>query len=152
MNPSERIYLASTSDGEQARLAAERLARKMEDDIAALALVPGAALGSLRELSERYGQGRSVVREAISLLERRGLGRMRPGPCGGFIVARPTAGMIGAELAGHLRAADCTAQAAQDAREALELMRGCETAETAPIVRLLAACLHGVQAGAGDAG
>lgn len=114
----------------------------MEDDIAALALPPGAALGSLRELSERYRQGRSVVREAISLLERRGLGRMRPGPCGGFIIARPTAEMIGAELAGHLRAADCSARAVQDAQEALELMRGCETAETMPVVRLLAACLQ----------
>jgi len=147
VNPSERIYLASTSDGEQTRLAAERLARLMEDDIAALALQPGAALGSLRELSERYRQGRSVIREAISLLERRGLGRMRPGPCGGFIIARPTAGMIGAELAGHLRAAECSVRAVQDAQEALELMRGCETEETMPVVRLLAACLLGLHSG-----
>lgn len=150
MKPSERIYLASTSDGGQARLAAERLARLMEDDIAALALAPGAALGSLRELSERYGQGRSVVREAISLLERRGLGRMRPGPCGGFIIARPTAEMIGTELAVHLRAADCSARAVEDAREVLDLMRTWQTDETAPVVRLLAACVQGLEGAARD--
>lgn len=142
MNPSERIYLASTSDGEQARLAAGRLARLIEDDIAAMALAPGVALGSLRELSARYRQGRSVVREAISLLERRGLGRMRPGPCGGFIVARPTAEMIGVELAGHLRAAGCGTRAVEDAAEALEFMRAWQTEETVAVVRLLAACLR----------
>ncbi|HUG73654.1 MAG TPA: GntR family transcriptional regulator [Steroidobacteraceae bacterium] len=142
MNPSERIYLASTSDGELAgRLAAEKLARLMEDDLAAMGLTPGSALGSLRELSERYRQGRSVVREAVSLLERRGLGRMRPGPCGGFIVAKPAPAAIGAELASHLRTAGSTAQALEDAREALELMCHWQTDATSPVVRLLSTCL-----------
>lgn len=142
MKPSERIYLASTSDGEMAgRLAAEKLARLIEDDLAALGLTPGAAFGSLRELSERYRQGRSVVREAVSLLERRGLGRMRPGPCGGFIVAKPTPAAIGAQLAIHLRATGVTPQALEDAREAWDLMRYRQTESTSPVVSLLGICL-----------
>ena len=141
MKPSERIYLASTSEGEPAqRLAAEKLAQRIENDIAALGLTAGGALGSLRELTERYGLGRSVVREAVSLLERRGLGRMRPGPCGGFIVAKPTPEAIGGELASYLRAS-VTAQSIEDAREALELMRVWQTEQTEPVVRLLAICM-----------
>jgi DNA-binding FadR family transcriptional regulator len=141
LNPSERIYLASTSEGEAPqRLAAEKLAQAIENDIAALGLPEGGALGSLRELTERYGQGRSVVREAVSLLERRGLGRMRPGPCGGFIVAKPTTEAIGGELAAYLRAT-ATARSLQDAREALDLMRASQTDQTAPVVRLLGTCL-----------
>lgn len=152
MKSSERIYLASTSEGEPAqRLAAENLARQMEDDIVALGLVPGCALGSLRELAERYRQGRSVVREAVSLLERRGLGRMRPGPCGGFILAKPTPEAIGAELAGHLRDAGATTQALQDAGEALQLMRTCQTAATAPVVHLLDLCLQRIAVDCSDA-
>ncbi len=147
MNASERIYLASTSDGELAgRLAAEKLARLMEDDIAAIGLAPGAALGSLRELSERYHQGRSVVREAVSLLERRGLGRMRPGPCGGFIISKPSPEAIGAQLANHLRAEGSTARAMEDAREALEIMCHWQTDQTAPVVRLLGSCLDCLRA------
>src|SRR5438105_3515927 len=89
MNTAERIYVASASEGDSLSRSATELARRIEDDIASLGLTPGGALGSLRELAERYRVGRSVVREAIGLLERRGLGRMRPGPCGGFILARP---------------------------------------------------------------
>jgi DNA-binding FadR family transcriptional regulator len=142
MKPSERIYLASTSEGEPAqRLAAEKLAQLIEDDIVALGLLPGNALGSMREMTERYGQGRSVVREAVSLLERRGLGRMRPGPCGGFILAKPTPEAIAAELAQHLRDTGATARALQDASAALEMMLAWQTDATEPVVRLLALCL-----------
>ncbi len=151
MKPSERIYLASTSEGEPAqRLAAEKLARLIEDDILALGLVPGSALGSMREMTERYGQGRSVVREAVSLLERRGLGRMRPGPCGGFILAKPTPEAIGADLAQYLRDTGASARALQDARAALELMRAWQTAATEPVVRLLGLCLESFAAQCGD--
>ena len=62
MNAAERIYAASTSQGEAVSRLAEELARRIEDDIASSDLPPGGALGSLRELSERYSVGRSVVR------------------------------------------------------------------------------------------
>jgi DNA-binding FadR family transcriptional regulator len=122
MKAAERIYVASTSDGaSQARLA-EDLARRIEDDIAAREISPGAALGSLRELAERHGVGRSVVREAVGLLEQRGLGRMRPGPCGGFILASPQPERSGAALAEHFRATGMTLPQLLDAREAVDLM------------------------------
>jgi DNA-binding FadR family transcriptional regulator len=122
MNAAERIYAASTSDGDTAARLAEELARRIEDDIVLRGLTPGGALGSLRELSERYRVGRSVAREAIGLLERRGLGRMRPGPCGGFILAEPRPDAIGEQLADYFRATGVTLRQVMDAREAVDPM------------------------------
>lgn len=122
MNVAERIYVASASDGECASRLAEELARRIEDDIAALGLMPGASLGSLRVLAERYRIGRAVAREAVGLLERRGLGRMRPGPSGGFILAKPQLCAVAAELTEHFRSSGVTVRNLLDAREIVDLM------------------------------
>lgn len=122
MTTAEKIYSASTSeDAKNARLA-ERLARQIEDDIASNNVPVGGVMGSLRDLSERYSVGRAAAREGVALLERRGLGRLRPGPCGGFIVAQPEADTIGAELANYFRMAGVTRQHLIDVRDAVDLM------------------------------
>jgi DNA-binding FadR family transcriptional regulator len=135
MNAAERIYAASTSEGETVSRLAEELARRVEDDIASNHVPPGGALGSLRELSERYSVGRSVVREALGLLQRRGLGRLRPGPCGGFILAIPRSEAIGEELADHFRSAGITLRQLMDAREAIDLMAARLAAAARPDAR-----------------
>ncbi len=122
MTIAERIYRASTSEDSATARLAERLARLIEDDIASNTIPPGGAMGSLRELSERYSVGRAAVREAVALLERRGLGRLRPGPCGGFIVARPECEAIAGELANYFRAVGVSPVQLKDAREAVDLM------------------------------
>ncbi len=122
MDVAERIYVASASDGDSTSRLAEELARRIEDDIAALGLMPGASLGSLRVLAERYRVGRAVVREAVGLLERRGMGRMRPGPSGGFILAKPQFSAVAAELAEHFHASGITLRHLLDAREVVDLM------------------------------
>jgi DNA-binding FadR family transcriptional regulator len=157
MNTAERIYVASTCDGESEARLAEDLARRIEDDIAGLCLAPDSSLGSLRELSERYHAGRSVVREAVGLLERRGLGRLRPGPCGGFILARPRPEAIGAALADHFLSMGITPCQIEDAREAMTLI--CAQAARDPVSPLLQQCFEGLTSGlpgrkalSGDAG
>lgn len=145
MNTAERIYVASTCGGESEARLAEELARRIEDDIAGLGLAPDASLGSLRELSERYRAGRSVVREAVGLLERRGLGRLRPGPCGGFILARPRPETIGAALAEHFLSSGIATHQVDDAREALSLLRA--QAGPDPVSPLLDECLRRLDAG-----
>jgi DNA-binding FadR family transcriptional regulator len=145
MNTAERIYVASTSDGEPVARQTEALARRIEDDIAGLGLNPGASFGSLRELAERYHAGRSVVREAVGILERRGLGRLRPGPCGGFILAKPNAETIGTALADYFLARAITPDQLQDARETLDLLT--RTSVGGPVVSLLAPCLNHLDAG-----
>ena len=145
MNAAERIYVASTQAGDTSSRLAEELARRIEDDIAAKNLPVGGALGSLRELSERYSVGRSVVREAVGLLERRGLGRLRPGPCGGFILATPQPQAIGEQLADYFRATGITLRQLQDAREAIDSMAArlavVEKPPEAAVLRLFVECL-----------
>jgi DNA-binding FadR family transcriptional regulator len=150
MNTAERIYVASACEGEPGARLTEELARRIEDDIASLGMAPGASLGSLRELSERYRAGRSVVREAVGLLERRGLGRLRPGPCGGFILARPSPERIGAALADHFLAGCIAPRQIEDAREALGLMSRSDSHD--PVTPLLALCLERIDAGVRMAG
>jgi DNA-binding FadR family transcriptional regulator len=147
MNTAERIYVASTCDGESKARLTEELARRIEDDIAELGMAPGASLGSLRVLAERYRAGRSVVREAVGLLERRGLGRLRPGPCGGFILARPQPEYIASALAEHFLASGVRPLHIQDAREALALMSQGVAGD--PVSPLLFQCLERLESGLG---
>jgi len=122
MSAAERIYAASIREGEATSRLAHGLAKRIEDEILSRNLAPGGLLGSLRELSERYAAGRSVTREAFGVLERRGLGRMRPGPCGGFILAKPCAETVAEELADYFRSTGVTLSQLLDAREAVDLM------------------------------
>lgn len=122
VSAAERIYAASISEGESASRLADALAKRIEDEILSRNLPAGGLLGSLRELSARYASGRSVTREAFGLLERRGLGAMRPGPCGGFILAKPRADAIAEELAEYFRSSGVTLRQLMDAREAVDLM------------------------------
>lgn len=145
MNIAERIYIASTSDGEAGSRHTELLARRIEDDIAVTGLVPGNAFGSLSELGGRYGVGRSLVRNALGILERRGLGRLRPGPHGGFILARPQVESLSLSLADHFLAMGVTPAQVQDAREAIELLT--PSAATSILEPLLRGCLQQVDEG-----
>lgn len=122
MNTAERIYSASTHEEVSSAPLAEKLARQIEDDIVLSNIGAGGGIGSLRELSERYSAGRAAAREAVALLERRGLGRLRPGPSGGFIVAQPECKSIGADLANHFRMIGFSLAQLMDAREAIDLM------------------------------
>jgi DNA-binding FadR family transcriptional regulator len=120
MNTAQRIYRASTSEDDTTARLAERLAHQIEDDIVSSNVPAGGMMGSLRELSEQYAVGRAAVREAVALLERRGLGRLRPGPYGGFIVAQPDAHTIGQELATYFQIGGVSRTQLLDAREAVD--------------------------------
>ena len=71
---------------------AAQIARQLEDEIIASGWPVGDVLGSETELQERFEVSRSVLREAIRLLEHHQVGRMRRGPNGGLFVAAPDAG------------------------------------------------------------
>jgi DNA-binding FadR family transcriptional regulator len=143
-NVSELIYAASASEGERSSRLAEEAARRIEDDIASSGFLPGCSLGSLRVLSERYRVGRAVIREALGLLERRGLGKMRPGPCGGFILTKPRCDWMARELARYFRTSGITLRQLLDAREAVDQMvaqMALAQASREPALVLLVECL-----------
>ncbi|BBZ66470.1 GntR family transcriptional regulator [Mycolicibacterium insubricum] len=68
---------------------AETLAATISEDIVGAGWVPGAVVGAEADLLDRYGVSRSVLREAIRILEFHTVARMRRGPGGGLVVTAP---------------------------------------------------------------
>ncbi|OCB61950.1 GntR family transcriptional regulator [Mycobacterium malmoense] len=79
------------STGPQNKLAA-KIARDLEAEIVRRGWATGESLGSEPALQERFGVSRSVLREAVRLVEHHQVARMRRGPGGGLIVCEPDAG------------------------------------------------------------
>lgn len=68
---------------------AAQIARRIEADIVRRGWPIGASLGSEQALQQRYRVSRSVLREAVRLVEHHQVARMRRGPNGGLFVAEP---------------------------------------------------------------
>jgi GntR family transcriptional regulator len=66
---------------------AEDVRRRILDEVAGGALLPGERLGAERDLAERYGVSRSTLRAALESLESAGAVRRLPGRSGGTFVA-----------------------------------------------------------------
>ncbi|WP_205877042.1 FadR/GntR family transcriptional regulator [Mycobacterium camsae] len=71
---------------------AAKIARRIEEDIVRRGWVVGESLGSEAALQQRYGASRSVLREAVRLVEHHQVARMRRGPNGGLLICEPDAG------------------------------------------------------------
>nr|WP_232232199.1 FCD domain-containing protein [Mycobacterium triplex] len=68
------------------------IARDIEADIVRRGWPVGESLGSEHALQQRYGVSRSVLREAVRLVEHHQVARMRRGPGGGLLISEPDAG------------------------------------------------------------
>ncbi|OBH04417.1 FadR/GntR family transcriptional regulator [Mycobacterium sp. E3247] len=79
------------STGHESKLAA-KIARDLEAEIVRRGWATGESLGSEHALQERFGVSRSVLREAVRLVEHHQVARMRRGPGGGLIICEPDAG------------------------------------------------------------
>lgn len=71
---------------------AAQIARRIEEDIVRRGWAVGESLGSEAALQQRYGASRSVLREAVRLVEHHQVARMRRGPNGGLLICAPDAG------------------------------------------------------------
>src|ERR1700743_1273271 len=71
---------------------ATKIAREIEADIVRRGWPIGESLGSEQALQQRYGVSRSVLREAVRLVEHHQVARMRRGPNGGLLICEPDAG------------------------------------------------------------
>lgn len=103
---------------------AERLQQRIVDGHYA----PGRALPTERELVESTGLSRGSVREALRILEARGLVKTRAGRYGGSVVVEPTDAALGSSIQRFAKVRGISLRDLVDARRAL-----------APMVAFLAA-------------
>ncbi|HZU45877.1 MAG TPA: FCD domain-containing protein, partial [Mycobacterium sp.] len=79
------------SDTQQPDKRAVKIARRIEADIIRRGWPIGESLGSEQALQHRYRVSRSVLREAVRLVEHHRVACMRRGPNGGLLVTEPDA-------------------------------------------------------------
>src|SRR5829696_3466022 len=99
---------------------ATQVARRIETDIIGRGWPVGESLGSEPELRERYGVSRSVLREAVRLVEHHQVARMRRGPNGGLFIAAPDAGPAARAMVIYLEYVGTSVDDLMQARRLLE--------------------------------
>ena len=92
----------------------------IEDDLFSRRLKCGDKLPPERQLRDKYELSRGSVREALRVLEQRGLIRIRKGPWGGAFIAELSAGKVSRTLADFMRQADISYAQMIEFRESIE--------------------------------
>lgn len=72
-----------------AKPAGEKLADEIQRELESSGMNPGSIVASERDLRATHDTGRSVLRQAVRILESRGVVKMRRGQRGGLIVQQP---------------------------------------------------------------
>ena len=104
------------------RKTSELIARDLVSHIVRNELPPGTTLPTEREMVEAFGVGRTTLREALRLLETRGVITIRSGPRGGPVVRRPQPSDLSEALTLILEFEEASLVAVLEAREAIEPM------------------------------
>jgi DNA-binding FadR family transcriptional regulator len=98
----------------------ERIARDIASHIVDNQLTPGTMLPTERDMIESMGVGRTTLREALRLLETRGVITIKSGPRGGPVVRRPRAADLSEALTLILEFEQSSLGEVFEARVALE--------------------------------
>lgn len=125
MAPSEstrspRTLPALGRDRKRTLKTSELIARDLASYIVDQELPEGTALPPEREMIESFGIGRNTLREALRILESRGVITIRSGPGGGPVVRRPRPSDLGEALTLILQFESATFREVMDARAWLE--------------------------------
>jgi DNA-binding FadR family transcriptional regulator len=99
---------------------AAHVARQIEADVIRRGWPVGESLGSEQALQQQYGVSRSVLREAVRLVEHHQVARMRRGPGGGLMVVAPDAAPATRAVVIYLEYLGVTIDELLDARLVLE--------------------------------
>jgi DNA-binding FadR family transcriptional regulator len=108
---------------------ASQIARRIEADIIRRGWPIGQSLGSEQALQQRYQVSRSVLREAVRLVEHHQVARMRRGPNGGLLVCEPDAAPATHAIIIYLEYLGTTLDDLLDARLLLEPLAASLAAE-----------------------
>jgi DNA-binding FadR family transcriptional regulator len=100
-----------------------RIASQIEEDLIRRRWPVGLIYGSELELADRFQVGRSVIREAVRILEVRGSARMRRGPKGGLQVLRPGREQTVDMIVGYVMLRGLTLPQLTEARSLIEDVR-----------------------------
>ncbi len=84
--------MSAEPDTGRADKRASMIARQIEAEIVRRGWTIGESLGSEQALQQRFCVSRSVLREAVRLVEHHQVARMRRGPNGGLLICEPDAG------------------------------------------------------------
>lgn len=104
------------------RKTSELIARDLVNYIINEELPPGSMLPTEKEMVESFGVGRTTLREALRLLETRGVITIRSGPRGGPVVRRPNPADLSEALTLILQFEGASLSDVMDARQAFEPM------------------------------
>lgn len=103
--PAPRLAGVESASGAEAsgraNSRAAGIANCIQRDFLLLRLSPGDRLGSEHELCARFEVGRETLREAIAILEMRGIGCMQRGRRGGLVVRAPELTLVARSFSGH---------------------------------------------------
>src|SRR5829696_8001496 len=119
MSPTDVVVRNGAVEPGVGKLAA-RVARQIEAEVVARGWPVGESLGSEPELRVRHGVSRSVLREAVRLVEHHQVARMRRGPNGGLFVSAPDAGPAARAMVIYLEYVGTTVDDLMQARQLLE--------------------------------
>ncbi|MBF6207857.1 FadR family transcriptional regulator [Streptomyces gardneri] len=117
---SDDAVAPRAADGSSGKLA-EVVVRELQRRIADLGFPVGEVIGSEPALIAELGISRAVFREAVRLLERDEIARMRRGPGGGLIVTAPRAASVAQSAAMYLQFHQASPRDIFEARSAVEL-------------------------------
>jgi DNA-binding FadR family transcriptional regulator len=108
---------------------ASQIARRIEADVIRRGWPIGQSLGSEQALQQRYRVSRSVLREAVRLVEHHQVARMRRGPNGGLLICEPDAAPATHAIIIYLEYLGTTIGDLLDARLLLEPLAAARAAE-----------------------
>src|SRR5581483_226516 len=108
---------------------ASQIAHRIEADVIRRGWPVGQSLGSEQALQRRYRVSRSVLREAVRLVEHHQVARMRRGPNGGLLVCEPDAAPATHAIIIYLEYLGTTISDLLDARLLLEPLAASLAAE-----------------------
>ncbi len=130
MSPEARLDVTAGTDAEhRSDKRASQIARRIEADIIRRGWPVGQSMGSEQALQQRYRVSRSVLREAVRLVEHHRVARMRRGPNGGLLVCEPDAAAATHAIIIYLEYLGTTTADLLDARLLLEPLAASLAAE-----------------------
>ncbi|MET0986974.1 MAG: FCD domain-containing protein [Steroidobacteraceae bacterium] len=103
------------------RKLADVVAEKIEARVIDRMLPPGTVLGTELQLLAKYKVSRSVLRQAVKLLEHHQVARMRPGPNSGLIVTECHPAPVEKALSVYLRREGVTLSQVLEMKRSLEI-------------------------------